>query len=96
MRLRETLPDLPMIKSGHVLPVKALMRAITGLLFHTCIYDISMVKYSSITPSDKKMQTGRNGAGRGSCLASVRIQSWPKELVMGCENFSNLCVTERK
>jgi len=24
------------------------------------------------------------------------VQSWPKELVMGCENVSNLCVTERK
>ena len=22
----------------------------------------------------------------------MRIQGWPKELVMGCENFSNLCV----
>ena len=25
-------------------------------------------------------------------LSSGEIQGWPKELVMGCENFSNLCV----
>ena len=27
---------------------------------------------------------------------SKYVQSWPKELVLGCENFSNLCVTESK
>ena len=25
-------------------------------------------------------------------LTKQIIQGWPKELVMGCENFSNLCV----
>ena len=25
-------------------------------------------------------------------LTPTYVQGWPKELVMGCENFSNLCV----